>query len=187
MSKEKPTSKDQPSQPTPLFQPVHIAIITVSDTRTVETDVSGRTAAELLSGAGHQILARELVNDEKRAIQDALGRVMGRARVDVVVMTGGTGLTARDVTPEAIAPFVTKHIPGFGELFRWLSYQDIGTATIQSRADAVVCGQTLVFLLPGSPSAVRTAVEKILLPQLDSRTRPCNFVELLPRIRGEAW
>jgi molybdenum cofactor biosynthesis protein B len=180
-------SKDKPSQPNPPFQPVHIAIITVSDTRTAETDVSGRTAAELFTAAGHQVLEREMVIDEKRAIQDALGRVMGRTRIDVVVMTGGTGLTARDVTPEAISPFVTKRIPGFGELFRWLSFQEIGTATIQSRAEAVVCGQTLVFLLPGSPAAVRTAVEKILLPQLDSRTRPCNFVELLPRIRGEAW
>jgi molybdenum cofactor biosynthesis protein B len=131
------------------------------------------------------VVEREIVVDEARGIQDALGRVLGRVRLDAVLIAGGTGLTPRDVTPEAIEPFATKRIPGFGELFRWLSYQDIGTSTIQSRAEAVLCGPTLVFLLPGSPSAVRLAVEKILLPQLDSRTRPCNFVELLPRIRGE--
>ncbi len=173
-------------QSNPPFVPIDIAIITVSDTRTIETDVSGKTAADLFTGAGHRVVERELVMDEKRAIQDVLGRVLGRTSIDIVVMTGGTGLTARDVTPEAIAPLVTKRIPGFGELFRWLSFAEIGTSTIQTRAEAVLCGQTMVFLLPGSPSAVRTAVEKILLPQLDSRTRPCNFVELLPRIRGEA-
>ena len=170
----------------PEFVPLDIAIMTVSDTRTPETDVSGNTAAELLTAAGHRVVEREMVMDEKRAIQDVLGRVLGRTRIDIVVMTGGTGLTPRDVTPEAVEPFVTKHIPGFGELFRWLSYQEIGTSTIQSRAEAVLCGQTLVFLLPGSPSAVRTAIDKVLLPQLDSRTRPCNFVQLLPRIRGES-
>jgi molybdenum cofactor biosynthesis protein B len=176
-------SKDRPNQP---FLPIEIAVITVSDTRTFETDASGKLAAELLQEGGHHVVEREIVADEKRAIQDVIGRVLGRTRIDVVVLTGGTGLTPRDVTPEALAPFATKHIPGFGELFRWLSYADIGTSTIQSRADAVLCGQTLVFLLPGSPAAVRTAIEKILLPQLDSRTRPCNFVELLPRLRGES-
>jgi molybdenum cofactor biosynthesis protein B len=176
-------SKDRPNQP---FLPIEIAVITVSDTRTFETDASGKLAADLLQEGGHHVVEREIVADEKRAIQDVIGRVLGRTRIDVVVLTGGTGLTPRDVTPEALAPFATKHIPGFGELFRWLSYADIGTSTIQSRADAVLCGQTLVFLLPGSPAAVRTAIEKILLPQLDSRTRPCNFVELLPRLRGES-
>jgi molybdopterin adenylyltransferase len=174
------------SKPEPEFTPVDIAVVTVSDSRTPETDVSGDTAAQLLTAGGHRVVEREIVMDEKRAIQDVLGRVLGRTKIDIVVMTGGTGLTQRDVTPEAVAPFVTKPIPGFGELFRWLSFQDIGTSTIQSRADAVLCGQTLVFLLPGSPSAVRTAIEKILLPQLDSRTKPCNFVQLLPRIRGDS-
>lgn len=177
-------SKDKSSNAS--FTPLDIAIITVSDTRTADTDESGKLAASLLQGAGHHVVEREIVVDEMRAIQDVLGRVLGRTKIDAVLMTGGTGLTPRDVTPEALAPFVTKDIPGFGELFRWLSYQEIGTATIQSRAQAVMCTSTLVFLLPGSPSAVRTAVEKILLPQFDSRTRPCNFVELLPRIRGEA-
>ncbi|HKE18741.1 MAG TPA: molybdenum cofactor biosynthesis protein B [Kofleriaceae bacterium] len=176
-------SKDRTSS-TP-FVPLDIGIITVSDSRTLETDESGKLAAELLQAAGHKVVARDLVVDEARAIQDVVGRMMARDSVDIVVMTGGTGLTARDVTPEALAPFVTKQIPGFGELFRWLSYQEIGTSTIQSRAEAAMLGSTVVFMLPGSPSAVRTAFEKIILPQLDNRTRPCNFVELLPRIRGE--
>ncbi|HTE55912.1 MAG TPA: molybdenum cofactor synthesis domain-containing protein [Kofleriaceae bacterium] len=175
----------KPSSNTP-FVPVHCAVVTVTDTRTEETDTSGKLVVELLTGAGHRVDERELVVDEKRAIQDVLARVLGRSQLDIVVMTGGTGLTPRDVTPEAVAPFVTKPIPGFGELFRWLSYAEIGTSTIQSRAEAMLCGQTLVFLLPGSPAAVRTALEKVLLPQLDSRTGPCNFVQLLPRIRGEA-
>jgi molybdenum cofactor biosynthesis protein B len=106
--------------------------------------------------------------------------------VDVVLATGGTGITARDVTPEALTPLVTKWIPGFGELFRYLSYAEIGAATIQSRAEAALCDGTLVFLLPGSTGAVKLALEKIILPQLDSRTKPCNFVELLPRVRGTA-
>ena len=176
-------SKENPSD-TP-FTPINIAVITVSDTRTLETDESGKIAAQLLQSAGHRVVDRDVVTDEKRAIQDVIGRVLGRSKLDVLVLTGGTGLTTRDVTPEAVAPFVTKRIPGFGELFRWLSYADIGTSTIQSRAEAVLCGQTLLFLLPGSPAAVRTAIEKILLPQFDSRTRPCNFVQLLPRIRGD--
>jgi molybdopterin adenylyltransferase len=176
------SKKDSSDTP---FLPLDIGIITVSDTRTFETDESGQTAARLLEAAGHRVVERELVLDEKRALQDVLGRLLGRTAADVVLLIGGTGLAARDVTPEGIAPYASKHIPGFGELFRWLSYQEIGTSTIQSRADAVLCGGTLVFLLPGSPSAVRTAIEKILLPQFDSRTRPCNFAELLPRIRGE--
>jgi len=177
-------SKDRTSSSP--FIPLVIGVITVSDTRQPETDESGKLAAELLQGAGHKVVARDLVVDEARAIQDVVGRMMARDSVDIVVMTGGTGLSPRDVTPEALAPFVTKDIPGFGELFRWLSYQEIGTSTIQSRAQAVMLGTTVIFMLPGSPSAVRTALEKILLPQLDSRTRPCNFVELLPRLRGEA-
>ena len=167
------------------FVAIDVAVITVTDTRTFETDTSGKLIVDLLTAAGHQVVERELVVDEKRAIQDTLSRVLGRRQVDVVVMTGGTGLTPRDVTPEAVAPFVTKPIPGFGELFRWLSFAEIGAATIQSRAEAMLCGPTLVFLLPGSPKAVQLAVEKILLPQLDATTKPCNFVQLLPRLRGE--
>src|SRR5262249_36094679 len=112
-------------------------------------------------------------------------RGIGDPGVDVIIATGGTGVTPRDVTPEALAPLVTKPIPGFGELFRMISFQEIGTSTIQSRAEAALCGTTYVFLLPGSTGAVKTAMEKILLSQLDHRHRPCNFVELFPRIRAE--
>lgn len=166
------------------FEPLRVAVLTVSDTRTAEDDRSGGVAVELLEDAGHEIAGREIVRDEVDEIRAALSRWIATGAVDVVVTTGGTGVTARDVTPEAMAPLVSKPIPGFGELFRWLSYGDIGAATIQSRAEAAVCSGTLVFLLPGSPRAVTFAMEKILLPQLDRRTRPCNFAELLPRIRG---
>lgn len=163
----------------PKFVPLRIAVLTVSDTRTIETDKSGALAAELSSDAGHAVVARAIVKDEIDAIRAELRSWTGGGAVDVVVMTGGTGIAARDVTPEALAPLVDKPIPGFGELFRWLSYSDIGTATIQSRAEAALVGRVLVFALPGSTGAVRLALEKIVLPQLDARTRPCNFVELL--------
>ena len=159
--------------------------MTVSDTRTLETDVSGARAVELLEGAGHTVARRTIVPDDVASIRELLGRWVDDPAIDVVVVTGGTGVTARDVTPEAMAPLVSKPIPGFGELFRWLSYDEIGTSTIQSRAEAALCGRAYVFLLPGSPGAVATGLEKIILPQLDSRTRPCNLVELLPRARGE--
>jgi len=167
------------------FEALSIAVLTVSDTRTLETDSSGKTAADLLAAAGHTIAAREIVTDDVAAIRAALVRFIESPAIDVVIATGGTGVTARDVTPEALAQVATKPIPGFGELFRWLSFAEIGTSTIQSRADAAICGGTIVFALPGSTGAVRTAVEKILIPQLDIRQRPCNFAELLPRIRGE--
>jgi molybdenum cofactor biosynthesis protein B len=165
------------------FIPVSFAVLTVSDTRSVETDTSGRTIAERLQAAGHRSMAREIVPDDLLEIRNKLGLWIATAELDVVLVTGGTGVTARDVTPEALAPLVTKPIPGFGELFRWLSYADIGPATIQSRAEAALCGMTLVFLLPGSTGAVNLALDKIVIPQLDSRTKPCNFAELLPRIR----
>jgi len=138
-----------------------------------------------LSEAGHRIVAREIVIDSELKIRAQLAQWIADPGVDVVIVTGGTGVTPRDVTPEALAPLVTKHIPGFGELFRQVSFDEIGAATIQSRADAALCGQTYVFLLPGSTGGVRTGLEKILLPQLDHRTKPCNFVMLLPRIRSE--
>jgi molybdenum cofactor biosynthesis protein B len=164
--------------------PLSIAVVTVSDTRTTATDKSGDTAAGLLEAAGHRIAARVIVPDDVPSIQEAFRRFIDAPDIDVVVATGGTGVTARDVTPEALQGLATKPIPGFGELFRWMSFQEIGTSTIQSRADAAVCSGTLIFALPGSTGAVRTAVEKILVPQLDIRQRPCNFAELLPRIRG---
>lgn len=167
------------------FIPVRVGVLTVSDTRTLETDRSGQVAVDLLGEAGHIVAAREIVRDNRDAIRALLERWIADPGIDVVIATGGTGVTPRDVTPEALAPLVSKPIPGFGELFRWLSYPEIGTSTVQSRAEAALCGETYVFALPGSPGAVRTALEKILLAQLDHRTRPCNFVELLPRIRAE--
>lgn len=165
--------------------PLRIAVLTVSDTRTLETDKSGAYVAEALQTAGHVIALRNIVPDELTLLQSTLSALIADNAVDVVIATGGTGITKRDVTPEALAPLVTKWIPGFGELFRYLSYADIGAATIQSRAEAALCGGTLVFALPGSTGACRLALEKIIVPQLDIRTKPCNFAELLPRIRGE--
>ena len=170
-------------EPAPI--PLQIAIITVSDTRTLETDKSGGLLVDTLLAAGHRIALRKIVKDDLDAIRSALSFAIDSPAIEVVITTGGTGITQRDVTPEAFAPLVTKAIPGFGELFRWLSYADIGASTIQSRAEAGLCGTTLVFMLPGSTGAVRLALDKILLPQLDSRTKPCNFVELLPRVHSE--
>jgi molybdenum cofactor biosynthesis protein B len=167
------------------FVALRVAVLTVSDTRTLETDGSGGLAAAELVQAGHLLADRRILPDDVESIRAALRAWVESPAVDVVVMTGGTGITARDVTPDALAPLVTKPIPGFGELFRFLSYAEIGAATIQSRAEAALCGTTLVFALPGSTGAVRLALEKIVLPQLDSRTRPCNFAELLPRIQGK--
>lgn len=163
---------------------LRIVVITVSDTRNHETDTSGQLAVERLAEAGHTIAAKEIVRDDASAIREAVSSAARDAAADVVVLTGGTGITARDVTPEALAPLVTKPIPGFGELFRMLSYAEIGAAAIQSRAFAALCGTALVFALPGSTAAVRLALEKLLLPQFDVKTKPCNFAELLPRIRG---
>ena len=170
----------------PVPTPLRIAIITVSDTRTLETDKSGGLLMDELLAAGHVIALRKIVKDDLDLIRSALSFGIDTPEIDVVITTGGTGITQRDVTPDALAPLITKAIPGFGELFRWLSYADIGASTIQSRAEAGLCGTTLVFMLPGSTGAVRLALDKILLPQLDARTKPCNFVELLPRVHSEA-
>jgi len=169
----------------PAFIPVNIAVLTVSDTRTLETDSSGRYLVDRLTEVGHRIVARSIVKDGELVIRAQLAQWIADPGIDVVIATGGTGVTPRDVTPEALAPLISKSIPGFGELFRWLSYQEIGTSTIQSRAEAALCGQTYVFLLPGSNGGVRTAVENILIPQLDHRLKPCNFVMLMPRIKNE--
>jgi molybdopterin adenylyltransferase len=166
--------------------PLRIAVLTVSDTRTLETDKSGGLIAESVQAAGHLLALRNIVPDELTVLQSAFSALIADQTVDVVIATGGTGITKRDVTPEALTPLVTKWIPGFGELFRYLSYADIGAATIQSRAEAALCGNTLVFALPGSTGAVKLALDKIILPQLDIRTKPCNFAELLPRVRGTA-
>jgi molybdenum cofactor biosynthesis protein B len=165
------------------FLPVNIALLTVSDTRSAADDRSGNTLAELASAAGHRIVARHIVRDELLEIAAQLRAWIADAEVDVVIATGGTGVTGRDVTPEAFHSVYEKEIAGFGELFRWLSYDKIGTSTIQSRATAGVAGGTYLFALPGSPSACRDAWEGILVHQLDNRFRPCNFVELMPRLQ----
>jgi molybdenum cofactor biosynthesis protein B len=165
------------------FLPVNIALLTVSDTRSEADDRSGNTLAELASAAGHHIAARRIVRDEFDAIAAQLRAWIADPEIDVVISTGGTGVTGRDVTPEAFHSVYEKEIAGFGEVFRWQSYEKIGTSTIQSRATAGVAGGTYLFALPGSPSACRDAWEGILVHQLDNRFRPCNFVELMPRLQ----
>lgn len=164
---------------------VNIAVLTVSDTRTTENDTSGGYIVDRMSEVGHHVVARTIVKDTEVGIRAQLAQWIADPAIDVIIATGGTGVTPRDVTPEAMAPLITKHIPGFGELFRQLSFAEIGTATIQSRADAALCGSTYVFLLPGSNNGVKLGVDQILIPQLDHRIKPCNFVMLLPRIRTE--
>lgn len=160
-----------------------IAVLTISDSRTEATDTSGGALVDYVQSSGHRLAARAIVPDDVTRIRDLVTGWAGTSDVDVVLVTGGTGITGRDVTPEALEPLLTKTIPGFGELFRMLSYADIGAATIQSRAFAGLMDATLVFALPGSSGAVRLAIDKILRPQLDASTKPCNFVELLPRLR----
>ncbi len=168
------------SQP---FIPLNIALLTVSDTRTKADDTSGNILAERITDAGHNLPAREISKDNVEQIIAHLHRWIDNAEIDAVVTTGGTGLTARDVTPEALDRVKSKDIPGFGELFRWLSYDKIGTSTIQSRACAVLARGTYIFALPGSNGAVKDGWDGILSSQLDSRHRPCNFVELMPRLQ----
>ncbi len=164
------------------FLPVNIAVLTVSDTRTLEDDKSGDTLVDRIAGAGHELAARAIVPDDQDAIVAKLEEWIADPEVDVVLSTGGTGVTGRDVTPEAFASVYEKEIAGFGELFRMLSYEKIGTSTIQSRATAGVAGGTYLFALPGSPGACRDAWDDILVHQLDYRFMPCNFVELMPRL-----
>jgi len=164
------------------FVPVRIAVLTVSDTRGLAEDKSGDTLVERLTGAGHVLTARTIERDDLDTIIERLASWIQDPGIDVILTTGGTGMTGRDVTPEAVEAVAEKMIPGFGELFRWLSYQTIGTSTIQSRACACVAGGTYIFALPGSTGAVKDAWDMILKDQLDSRFRPCNFVELMPRL-----
>ncbi len=171
-----------PIDTTRRFIPVRIAVLTVSDTRSLAEDRSGDTLVGLFTGAGHELADRTILRDDADQIVAQLNRWIDDADIDCVLTTGGTGVTGRDVTPEAIERVATKMIPGFGELFRWLSYQTIGTSTIQSRACACVARGTYIFALPGSTGAVKDAWNGILRDQLDSRHRPCNFVELMPRL-----
>ena len=165
------------------FLPVNIAVLTVSDSRTLDTDTSGQVLVDRLTEAGHRLADRAIVTDDTSAIVDRLKAWIANADVDVVIATGGTGVTGRDVTPEAFASVYDKEIAGFGELFRMISYQLIGTSTIQSRATGGVAGGTYLFALPGSPGACRDGWDAILKDQLDYRFRPCNFVELMPRLQ----
>ena len=165
------------------FVPVAIAVLTVSDTRTAANDTSGDTLAERIARAGHRVADRAIERDDANAIEARLRRWIDDPNVDVVITTGGTGITGRDVTPEAFDRVLEKRIEGFGELFRMLSYQKIGTSTMQSRALGGVARGTYLFALPGSTGAVKDAWDDILLSQLDVRHRPCNLVELMPRLQ----
>jgi len=165
------------------FLPVNIAVLTVSDTRTLETDTSGATLAARVTAAGDRLAVRASEKDEAGAIEILLRRWIADRDIDVVITTGGTGITGRDVTPEAFDRVLEKRIEGFGELFRMLSFQKIGTSTIQSRAIGGVAGGTYLFALPGSTGAVKDGWDDILVWQLDNRFRPCNLVELMPRLQ----
>jgi molybdenum cofactor biosynthesis protein B len=173
-------SRIDPNRP---FLAVNIAVLTVSDTRGEADDRSGRTLVERIEAAGHRVAAKAIVRDEQADIVAKLKSWIADPNVDVVIATGGTGVTGRDVTPEAFQQVYEKEVPGFGELFRMLSFQKIGTSTIQSRATAGVAGGTYLFALPGSPGACKDAWDDILVQQLDNRHRPCNFVELMPRLQ----
>ncbi|HEX7081375.1 MAG TPA: molybdenum cofactor biosynthesis protein B [Gammaproteobacteria bacterium] len=165
------------------FVPLRIALLTVSDTRTQATDTSGKLLAERAASAGHQVVATRIVRDDIYAIRAAVSAWIADPGIDVVVTTGGTGVTGRDGTPEAVAVLLDKEIEGFGEMFRMVSYEEIGTSSLQSRCLAGVANGTFVFCLPGSSHACATGWDKILAAQLDRRTRPCNFAELLPRLK----
>ncbi|WP_299327501.1 molybdenum cofactor biosynthesis protein B [Parasphingopyxis sp.] len=165
------------------FKPVRIALLTVSDTRNREQDSSGDILEQRLTDAGHILAARQIVRDEMSEIVSRLHAWIDDPEVDCVITTGGTGLTGRDITPEALERVQDKAIPGFGELFRMLSYEKIGTSTIQSRACGCVARGTYIFALPGSNGAVKDGWDGILATQLDNRYRPCNFVELMPRLQ----
>ena len=164
------------------FKPINIALLTVSDTRTRKEDTSGDILASRIEQKGHILVYRNLLRDDKSILVAQLHQWIDDEQVDVIITTGGTGLTGRDITPEALNAVKDKDIPGFGELFRYLSIASIGTSTVQSRACAVLARGTYIFALPGSNGAVKDGWDGILDTQLDSRHRPCNFVELIPRL-----
>lgn len=164
------------------FKPINIALLTISDTRTAADDTSGDILAGLITGKGHRLITRAIEKDDVERLVVRLNNWIDDPEIDAIISTGGTGLTGRDITPEALDRVKDKDIPGFGELFRWLSYQTIGTSTVQSRACAVLARGTYIFALPGSNGAVKDGWNGILNEQLDSRNRPCNFVELMPRL-----
>ena len=165
------------------FQSLKLCVLTVSDSRTRANDTSGDYLEQALTGAGHALYARTIARDDRYALRAIVSAWIADANVNGILITGGTGFTGRDSTPEAIAPLLDKEMTGFGEMFRALSYEEIGTSTLQSRAFAGLANATFVFCLPGSTSACRTAWEKLLCAQLDSRTKPCNLAGLKPRLR----
>jgi molybdenum cofactor biosynthesis protein B len=165
------------------FRPLNIAVMTVSDTRTEASDTSGTTLVDLLTEAGHQLADRQIVPDNLYRIRAVVSQWIADGTINAIITTGGTGITGRDTTPEAVSVLFDKQIDGFGELFRAVSYDEISTSTLQSRAVAGVANATFIFCLPGSTGACRTGWGKIISHQLDYRTRPCNLVELMPRVR----
>ncbi|MGZ8195517.1 MAG: molybdenum cofactor biosynthesis protein B [Methylosarcina sp.] len=165
------------------FIPLNIAVLVVSDTRTETDDISGKLLVEQAEAAGHRIIAKKIVPDDIYQIRAVVSNWIAQDDLPVVITTGGTGVTGRDGTPEAILPLLDKVLDGFGEIFRMLSYQDIKTSTIQSRAIAGVANATYLFCLPGSSGACRTAWDLLIKDQLDYRTKPCNLVQLMPRLR----
>ena len=164
------------------FVPINIAIITISDTRTKENDTSGDTLEKRITKAGHQMIKRIIIPDDINKIKDTIEKLSSEKEIDCIITTGGTGLTGRDTTPEAIKDLASKHIDGFGELFRQVSFNKIGTSAIQSRAVAALVNTTYVFCLPGSTGACKDGWDEILQYQLDIRHKPCNFVEIMPRL-----
>lgn len=165
------------------FIPLNIAVLTISDSRTLAEDTSGQVFVDKLSDAGHQLAHRDIVKDDKYEIRSVVSRWIAEPDVDVILTTGGTGVTGRDGTPEAVTPLLDKLIDGFGETFRQLSYRDIKTSTIQSRAVSGVANATYIFCLPGSSGACRTGWDEIIEAQLDIRTKPCNLAMLIPRLK----
>jgi molybdenum cofactor biosynthesis protein B len=164
------------------FIPVNIAVMTVSDSRTEANDTSGQALVERLTAAGHHLAEKMIVPDDIYRLREVVSRWIADPQVNVIVTTGGTGMTGRDSTPEAIRPLLDKELEGIGELFRWLSYRDIKTSTVASRAFGGVANGTFIFCLPGSTGACRTGWDEIIEPQLDNRHAPCNMVELMPRL-----
>lgn len=167
---------------TRVFKPINIAVLTVSDTRTAETDTSGDILAQRITDAGHSVVARTIVTDDVAAVQDTVKDWVADSHIDAIISTGGTGLTGRDITVEAMMPLFDKVIDGFSAIFHKVSYETVGLSTLQSRACAGLSAQTFIFCLPGSNGAVKDGWDKVICAQLDSRHRPCNMVELMPRL-----
>ena len=169
------------------FLPINVAVVTISDTRTLENDKSGDVLENRIKEAGHIVLVREIVQDDFKKISSLFSNLIKDKKIDVIISTGGTGLTGRDITPEVMETLFEKTIDGFGEMFRWMSHRKIGTSALQSRALAGVANGTYIFCLPGSPSACRDGWDDILVHQLDIRHKPCNFVEIMPRLQEHRY